>query len=47
MTAEGRINAAGAAMLYLVAYDDSLRGVTPPEGRDAALLADLRASAGA
>ncbi len=44
-TADGRVSAAGAAMLYLAAYD-ALRGVTAPEGRDAALLADIRTGAG-
>src|SRR5947208_6438312 len=45
-TGEGRVGAAGAAMLYLAAYDDALRGVTAPEGRDAALLADFKSGAG-
>jgi len=45
-TADGRVNAAGAAVLYLAAYHDALRGVAAPEGRDAALLADIKIGAG-
>jgi len=45
-TAEGRVSAAGAAVLFLAAYEDALRGVAAPEGRDAALLADLKIGAG-
>jgi hypothetical protein len=46
MTADGRINAAHTALLYLATYDDALRGVTAPEGRDAALLANMKSAAG-
>jgi hypothetical protein len=46
MTADGRINAGHAALLYLAAYDDALRGVTAPEGRDAAVLAAIKSGAG-
>ena len=45
-TTDGRVAAAGAALLYLAAHEDSLRGVTAPERRDAAPLADLEVAAG-
>ena len=45
-TTDGRVAAAGAALLYLAAYEDSLRGVTAPERRDAGLLADLKVAPG-
>jgi hypothetical protein len=45
-TADGRVRAAGAALRYLAAHEDALRGITAPEDRDAALLADLKTAAG-
>ena len=45
-THDGRIAAAGAALLYLAADEDTLRGVVAPEHRDAGLLANLRVAAG-